>query len=358
MSSYNVLYVDDEPENLIVFSSKFKRIFNVFTAQSAGEGLEVLEKNSIQLVISDHRMPEMTGVQLLEKVRDKHPDIIRIILTAYTESEDIIDAINKGGVYYFIKKPWVGEELHALLDKSLSFYNLRERNRELIHRLYTSINELEMFYYRISHDLRGPVASQYGILSLAKSDKDPSNADQYYEMLEASIRKLDTTLNKIESAQSALDTKPPIEKIEFKELIDVIVKKLREEIDARRITLEVNITTPVEFYSREGVLYSMLENVIENSIHFSDSNKTIKTVTIDVTQSDQQVSILINDNGLGIESSQLEHIFSAFYRGHVISKGNGLGLYIVKKAVDTLGGTIEVTSTEQVGTRILITLPA
>ncbi len=356
-TSYNLLYIDDEPENLTVFSSKFRRIFNVFTASSASEGLELLNKHEIQLVISDHRMPEMTGVELLEEVKGKYPDVVRIILTAYTDSEDIINAINKGGVYYFIKKPWVGDEVKALIDKGLSYYNLRQRNKNLIQRLYTSINELEMFYYRISHDLRGPVASQYGILNLAKSEKDFNHMNEYLDMLEESIRKLDGTLKKIADVGRTGDHKSPMTRIDFDSVIDATLFQLKAEIEAKGIQVSVTVQPNITYHAVEPILATLLENILENSIYFSDERKGQKTLTISVKADDKKVNLDIEDNGVGIHESQLGTIFDAFYRGSAISKGNGLGLYVVKKAVDSLRGQITVSSQEGIGTTVHVELP-
>ena len=98
-NKYNILYVDDEVGNLRVFQASFKKQYNVFIAESGAEALEVLAANNIQLVITDQKMPKMTGVELLERVVDLYPDIIKIILTGFTDVEDIMQALNKCGIY-------------------------------------------------------------------------------------------------------------------------------------------------------------------------------------------------------------------------------------------------------------------
>lgn len=117
----DVLYVDDEVENLTVFKSQFRKFFSILTATSASEGLDLIERNRVRVVVSDQRMPGMTGVQLLEEIKEKYPSVVRIILTAYTDANDIIDAINKGGVYHFMRKPWNSADLKAMIQKSLTF---------------------------------------------------------------------------------------------------------------------------------------------------------------------------------------------------------------------------------------------
>ncbi len=131
MQSYNILYVDDEPDNLLAFRAIFRRDFNIYSAQGGQAALELLEETPIDLVISDQRMPKMTGVELLEKVRNRYPDIIRMVLTGYSDVQAIIDAINKGKIYYYITKPWNVEELKVIIKNALESYHLKQQNKSL-----------------------------------------------------------------------------------------------------------------------------------------------------------------------------------------------------------------------------------
>ncbi|MGD0755068.1 MAG: SpoIIE family protein phosphatase [Bacteroidales bacterium] len=138
-----ILYVDDEQDNLTVFSSAFRREYEVHMATSGAEGLEILKKNEIHLIITDQRMPEMTGIQFLEKIIPEYPDCIRMILTGFSDIEAIIQAINTGRVYRYITKPWSKEELKINIDKALETYHLREQNRKLIEDLKEANQTLE-----------------------------------------------------------------------------------------------------------------------------------------------------------------------------------------------------------------------
>ena len=128
---YNILYVDDEKINLSSFYALLRREYQVFLSESGTEALQVLEREKIDLIISDQRMPQMTGVELLEKVRAQYPEIIRMVLTGYSDMQAIVDAINKGNIYYYIAKPWKGEELKVILSNALEAYSLRQQNKEL-----------------------------------------------------------------------------------------------------------------------------------------------------------------------------------------------------------------------------------
>ena len=100
----NILYVDDNPLNLKSFEIVLKKFYNIFLAESATEGFDILKKNKIQVLVTDQRMPEMTGIELLEKVSERYPEVKRIVLTAYDDSEAVIDAINKGRVHSYLLK--------------------------------------------------------------------------------------------------------------------------------------------------------------------------------------------------------------------------------------------------------------
>ena len=137
-----ILYIDDEEDNLVVFKAAFRRDYKIFTALSADEGMEILKNNSIPIIITDQRMPSMTGIQFLQSLPDE-PETIRMILTGFSDIEAVIEAINTGKVYRYITKPWNKDELKITLDKAYETFNLRHRNRILIEELQTANETLE-----------------------------------------------------------------------------------------------------------------------------------------------------------------------------------------------------------------------
>ncbi len=136
----NILYVDDEVNNLNSFRAALRRNYNVFTAQSGEEGLEIFSHNDIQVIVTDQRMPGMSGVQFLQQL-PQEPDNVRIILTGFSDVEAIIDAINTGKVYRYITKPWDKDELKITIDNAIETVSLRRNNKHLIHELQQN-NEL------------------------------------------------------------------------------------------------------------------------------------------------------------------------------------------------------------------------
>jgi class 3 adenylate cyclase/FixJ family two-component response regulator len=139
---YNVLYVDDEANNLNSFRAALRRDYNVFTALSGEEGLDILSNNDVHVVVTDQRMPTMTGVQFLQHIPGDQ-DNIRIILTGFSDVESIIEAINTGKVYRYITKPWDKDELKITIDNAIETVILRRDNKKLIHELQENNSHLE-----------------------------------------------------------------------------------------------------------------------------------------------------------------------------------------------------------------------
>ncbi len=156
-TTFSILYLDDEPDNLIAFKAVFRRFFEVFTAENAREAFEILAVQKIDLIISDQRMPGMTGVEFFEKIQDVYPNSIRMILTGYSDMQAIVDAINKGKIYYYITKPWKFEELKVILDNALETYTLRIKNEQL------EIEKKELLFKTLQQE-KAHIASQYEVL--------------------------------------------------------------------------------------------------------------------------------------------------------------------------------------------------
>ena len=140
---YSILYIDDEENNLTSFKSTFRRDYHIHVATSGQEGLEIMEKHNVQLVITDQRMPDMTGIEFLEKIVPLYPDCMRMILTGFSDMEAIIQAINKGNIYRYVSKPWKREDLKITIDSALEVYNLKSQNKHLIEDLQEANRNLE-----------------------------------------------------------------------------------------------------------------------------------------------------------------------------------------------------------------------
>jgi len=138
-----VLYVDDEENNLISFKATFRIKYQVFTAISAAEAVKILDSNDIQIIITDQRMPEITGVEFLESILEKHPEPMRILLTGYADMNAKIDAVNKGKIFHYLSKPWNEEELDMTIQRAFAVYKEHKEEQEMNEKLSISNDQLE-----------------------------------------------------------------------------------------------------------------------------------------------------------------------------------------------------------------------
>jgi response regulator RpfG family c-di-GMP phosphodiesterase len=139
----NVLYIDDEENNLLAFKASFRRYFIIFTAISAEEGKKILNNNDIHVLITDQRMPGTLGTELLAQAVKEHPDQIRILLTGFADIEAIKDAINRGQIYHYLQKPWNDDELKKTIENAHQIYQLKKKQQELNQQILLTNEQLE-----------------------------------------------------------------------------------------------------------------------------------------------------------------------------------------------------------------------
>ena len=139
----NVLYVDDEENNLVAFRASFRRHFTIFTAISADDAKIILSQNSIHVLITDQRMPGTLGTELLAQAVKEYPDQIRILLTGFSDIEAIKDAINKGQIYHYLQKPWNDVDLKETIENAYKIYHLKRKQQQLTQQLQLNNEQLE-----------------------------------------------------------------------------------------------------------------------------------------------------------------------------------------------------------------------
>jgi len=139
----NVLYVDDEEQNLVSFKASFRRYFNIFTAISADAAQKILKINTIHVLITDQRMPETLGTELLAQAAVDYPDQIRILLTGYTDIEALKDAVNRGHIFRYLEKPWNDAELKKTIEESYKVYHIKHEQEELNKKILLTNEQLE-----------------------------------------------------------------------------------------------------------------------------------------------------------------------------------------------------------------------
>ena len=139
-----ILYVDDEPNALISFKASFRRSFEVYIANSADEARAIVDDvPDLQVIVTDQRMPEELGTELLASILKTHPDPIRILLTGYSDIDAVIDAINKGNIYRYVNKPYITDEFQKILENATEVFELRKAKEELTKVVIRANKQLE-----------------------------------------------------------------------------------------------------------------------------------------------------------------------------------------------------------------------
>ena len=139
---HTLLVVDDEPDVVDSVHDLLRREFNVLKAKNADEGIELMRQNEVHIILTDQRMPKITGVELLTKIRQRYPHAVRMLFTGYSDLESLVAAINQGHVYGFLKKPWRPEELEAVVREAAAEYDRLVEQVEQLQRLRDELHQL------------------------------------------------------------------------------------------------------------------------------------------------------------------------------------------------------------------------
>jgi len=335
---FKLLYVDDEVDNLSVFKAAFNKEFDVVTMESPIQARELCETIKFEIIVVDQRMPELTGIEFLSQIKDSQKESVKILLTGYSEYQVAIDAINKCKVFYYCTKPWKKNDLKIVLLKAIDFFELNRNNQYLVDKLTVTLKELEVFLYRASHDLRSPITTQIGLLKLLQEEV-VGNARNYLDMIEETIFKLEKTAEKIsELSRMGYDFLNGNLSANISDIVKDVISEYQGELTRQNISVAINDLNKSELIVQREPMMTVLRQVIDNAVQFTRPQEPDKRIVIDITPNsgNSRVNIAVSDNGSGIEQRYMDRIFDPFFRGTALSKGNGLGLYIVKKVCDLL----------------------
>jgi signal transduction histidine kinase len=264
------------------------------------------------------------------------------------------------------------ELLAANQSLQLSEQQLHEANQELQtvnSRLETTVRkrtselqrtnqELDTFLYQSSHALRRPIVHVKGLVQLARIEPDPHEVLGLYDKLDDTATRMDLMLKKLVMASEIYVTEPEVEQIDFEQLIKEVWDSLTDSLKAQSVTLEYSLPKKADFNADRKLLKIMFLNLLENAIFYNEATKRRKAmVTISISSNPKSLDIKVNDNGIGITEESIASIFDLFSVGTDRTRGYGLGLYIVKKAVEKLNGVITVSSKRNEFTTFHITLP-
>jgi two-component system, sensor histidine kinase and response regulator len=352
----NVLYIDDEDNNLSSFKASLRRYFKIHTALDAEEGLKMVQEIEFEVVIADQRMPGMSGVEFFEKLVMVNPRPIRILLTGYSDIVSVIDAINRGEVYRFIDKPWNLEQIKNAIYNAAEIYDARKELKVKNDRLQKLHSEMNQFVYSLSHELRGPLMSISGISKLAKMETLDPSILEYFEMIDSATLKLDDFIYKMLDFYRSTKIENKIELIDFKTIFDQQMPEYLKKWGMDDVDFSISIQQKNDFHSDEAKIRVILNNLVGNAYKFQKESGS-KQINITITTTEGQAEICVKDNGIGIEEKHQKDVFNLFHRATQRNVGSGLGLYMVKESVEQMNGTVILDSVQGSGTSVQVILP-
>ncbi len=353
-----ILYIDDEMENLTGFKASLRLDYHVFTAVNIPDALNHLAKHpDIRIIFCDQRMPVKTGVEFFEEIRGTHPLPVRILLTAYTDIESVIDAINRGNIFRFVKKPWAPVEIISAIEEANRFYlansMLSVRNDEL----QKAYSELDKFAYSVSHDIRGPLSGILGAINVSREMHDIVEMKEMLFLMEKSLKKLDTYILSMHDYYSLQRGELLISDIDFNKLVGEFKDIYKIYSQTANVDFKIEINQREPFRSDVIALKLILNNLLSNAFKYQDKSNNAKSVELIVEVYKGVANIQVKDTGVGILGNHIGEIFNLFYRASSQEAGSGFGLYNVKSALLKLSGQIEVNSVLNKGTTFMVSIP-
>ena len=352
-----ILYVDDEINNLTGFKASFRMSYNIMIGVNATDAMEHLNSHpDIRVIFCDQRMPGKTGVQFFEEIRSRYPKPIRILLTGFTDIDSVIDSINLGNIFRYVKKPCNDGDILAAINEANKFYisnSLLAVKNEELQRAY---NELDKFSYSVTHDMRGPLLSILGAIEAAQDVDDITEIRKMLKLMKDSVRNLDDFIQSIHDYYNLNRGELEIKQIDFKDLVDEQTRIFNFTYLVSDVQFKTTISQREVFRGDELSIKLILNNLLSNAFKYQRKENKAKIVDLNILVENGLAIIEVKDNGVGIAENFLGDIFNMFFRASSQEVGSGFGLYNVKAAISKLNGKITVDSEVNKGTTFKVTI--
>jgi signal transduction histidine kinase len=361
-----LLVVDDERDVLDSVRDWLRMQYRVITFERGTEALEYLRAGEVaDVILSDQRMPGMTGVELLCQAKAIRPETARLLFTAYIDIRTVIDAINQGHVFRYITKPCDPEELSVIVRQAMEHHNLIVEKNHLLAELKESnarlleTNRLKGAFIEVaSHELNTPVTVMLGMIDLWKLSQSQNASAlerQWVERIGAAAGRLAKTVEKMlklvrnrEFSQS-IDAQP----IELEPLVRQAISDLAPYLEKRGQAVSVSIEPDIGSLEADASkIADVLMNLLANAVKFTPDGGTIRLEVRAEPPGGDWIRVSVRDQGAGICEADQRHVFEPFFTGFDTlrhssgdyefgKRGIGLGLWLVKTFVELHGGRVE-----------------
>ncbi|MFO0910627.1 MAG: hybrid sensor histidine kinase/response regulator [Isosphaeraceae bacterium] len=377
-----LLVVDDEPEVLHSVHDLLRLEYRVLTCEKGAQAVEILRSDEpIHVVMSDQRMPGMTGVEVLKHARRLRPEATRLLFTAYADVKAVVDAINQGHVFRYITKPWDPDELQTVIRQAVDQYELvAERDRLLSELTETNqrlieANRLKSAFIEVaSHELNTPVAVVLGLAQLWKLTQDDAATPaqrHWVERMQHAGKRLAATVERMLKLIKADEFAQPIETrpTELEPLIHEAIEEVSPFLSARRQSVELKIDPALGTAEVDpDKISDTLMNLLINAIKFTPDDGVVRVEAGPAPDLADHIRIAVSDRGIGISPEMRPYVFEPFFTGFdtmhhssgefgFCKRGIGLGLCLVKRFVEMHRGRVDFASEPGSGSTFSFTLP-
>lgn len=375
--SRGILIVDDERPNLTVLRNFLESGYRVYEAMSGKEALEIAKTADLDVVISDQRMPEMTGIELLEELRHLKPDVAGIVLTGFTDPPALISAINRARVFRFLKKPWQPDDiLEAVRQASEHVYQgraiqrlvsmLAKRTEELDSSLATvratqgqllhleRLGTMGKLAAGVIHDLRNLMVGLGYVESVLEQRDAPKDLRETVQVGMQGVTNLIATLEAMHQFARGGSLHLERAKIAPAAVVQDAIAIARMDLNYRMHKVELRVAEGLPLINGDRQkLTQVMVNLVRNALQ---ATAQWKQVSIEASSRGGQVVFAVEDEGPGISRAQRATLFQPFVSSK--DEGMGMGLYMAKLIVDSHQGEIAVLDRPQGGARFEVLLPS
>lgn len=378
---FAVLYVDDEEKSLKTFERAFGDDFRIFTAVNAQAGLKLFEQHAdeIGLLMTDQRMPGEKGVWLLERARQFRPRILRMLVTAYSDMEAAISAVNSGAIYKYVNKPWDPPQLEITLKQGLEFFMVQlERDQLLREKMSVLRNmmiadrvvSLGLLAAGLSHNIRNSLVAVKTFLDLAPKKmteerggttnglRNPDFWKDYHHNVQLQIEKINELLGGLSSASDASPA-PFADEISLRQIVDQAWQPFQEPFAARKIEFENKVSDSLPPLHVDKSKFSLLFDLLFKEELTTLPSGSRVTLEAEAQNADgkNEIVIQLQDNGAGLPEDALRAVFDPFVVRSPVQSEYGVHLMACFFIVHHHGGKIDARSESGRGTTFTIRLP-
>lgn len=375
MDAHAILVVDDEPASVRAIRRTLGGDYQVLTAAGGDEALHILEAQPVSVLLTDNRMPGMSGAELLARCRSGFPDVVRIVLTGYADVDTVVDAINQGEVYHYLTKPWAPRDLLLAIRRAIGHFEARRERERLVQALHAACTRAQRaaedkarLLATAAHELGTPLHLVMNAVHLLAGVPE-LRGNRWLGVAERGVDWLARSLAQMHTAVQLREQRIRLacEPTDVASGLAAVLADLRRALGGRQLAVGLEAEPGLTAWGDPQWLRSVWIALLSNAVRFTADGGAVRVAG---RRARCGVAVDVTDTGIGMAPEQLAVAFEPFSAaaGDLLlhssgrfdfgARGMGLGLFIARAIVERHGGTIHIESACGHGTRVAVWLPA